>query len=221
MAKQAAGILLYRRGRAGLEVLLAHPGGPLWARKDAGAWTLPKGQFTDSELPLDAAKREFEEEMGSAPSGEFHPLGTIRQPSGKVIHAWAAESDFDVRTVKSNLFELEWPPKTGLMAEFPEIDRAGWFSIAEAGLSFVLRYLFFVLAVAIATAPSVPHADSAGAFLRASCRASAALHHSSLSAGGWQRRRGSSGSRGRLRRGARRAPGCIRPCRCCRCGLRW
>jgi len=137
MAKQAAGILLYRRGRAGLEVLLAHPGGPLWARKDAGAWTLPKGQFTDSELPLDAAKREFEEEMGSAPSGEFHPLGTIRQPSGKVIHAWAAESDFDVRTVRSNLFELEWPPKSGLIAEFPEIDRAGWFSISEARIKII------------------------------------------------------------------------------------
>jgi predicted NUDIX family NTP pyrophosphohydrolase len=137
MAKQAAGILLYRRGRAGLEVLLAHPGGPLWARKDAGAWTLPKGQFTDSELPLDAAKREFEEEMGSAPSGEFQSLGTIRQPSGKVIHAWAAEADFDVRTVKSNLFELEWPPKSGLTAEFPEIDRAGWFSIAEARIKII------------------------------------------------------------------------------------
>jgi predicted NUDIX family NTP pyrophosphohydrolase len=137
MAKQAAGILLYRRGRAGLEVLLAHPGGPLWARKDAGSWTLPKGQFTDNELPLDAAKREFEEEMGSAPSGEFQPLGTIKQPSGKLIHAWAAESDFDVRTVRSNLFELEWPPKSGLKAEFPEIDRAGWFPVAEARVKII------------------------------------------------------------------------------------
>jgi len=137
MAKQAAGILLYRRGRAGLEVLLAHPGGPLWARKDAGAWTLPKGQFTDSELPLDAAKREFEEEMGSAPSGEFQSLGSIKQPSGKVIHAWAVESDFDIRTVRSNLFELEWPPKSGVKAEFPEIDRAGWFAIAEARIKII------------------------------------------------------------------------------------
>lgn len=132
MPKQAAGILLYRRGPAGLTVLLAHPGGPLWARKDDGAWTLPKGQFTDSEAPLDAAKREFEEEMGSKPSGEFLPLGTLKQPSGKIIHAWAAESDFDVTTVKSNLFSLEWPPKSGKMGEFPEIDRAGWFSIEEA-----------------------------------------------------------------------------------------
>jgi predicted NUDIX family NTP pyrophosphohydrolase len=130
--KQAAGILLYRRGRTGLEVLLAHPGGPLWARKDAGAWTLPKGQFTEGELPLNAAKREFEEEMGSPPTGDFQPLGTIKQPSGKIIHAWAAEADFDARTVKSNLFSMEWPPKSGRMGEFPEVDRAGWFSIEEA-----------------------------------------------------------------------------------------
>ena len=137
MPKQAAGILLFRRGPAGLEVLLAHPGGPLWARKDAGAWTLPKGQFTEGELPLDAAKREFEEEMGSAPAGAFIALGTVKQPSGKIIHAWAAESDFDVTTVKSNLFELEWPPKSGRKAEFPEVDRAGWFSIEEARLKIL------------------------------------------------------------------------------------
>lgn len=144
MAKQAAGILLYRRGHAGLEVLLAHPGGPLWARKDAGAWTIPKGQFTDNELPLDAAKREFEEEMGSAPTGAFEPLGSIRQPSGKVIHVWAAQSDFDVRTVRSNLFELEWPPKSGQVAEFPEIDRAGWFSLEEARIKIIKGQVAFL-----------------------------------------------------------------------------
>jgi predicted NUDIX family NTP pyrophosphohydrolase len=132
MPKQAAGILLFRRGPTGLEVLLAHPGGPLWARKDYGAWTLPKGQFTDGEAPLDAAKREFEEEMGSKPTGDFRPLGTLKQPSGKVIHAWAAESDFDAGTVKSNLFSMEWPPRSGMMGEFPEVDRACWFSIEEA-----------------------------------------------------------------------------------------
>jgi predicted NUDIX family NTP pyrophosphohydrolase len=132
LAKQAAGILLFRRGPAGLQVLLAHPGGPLWARKDDGAWTLPKGQFTDGELPLDAAKREFEEEMGSAPVGEFQSLGTLKQPSGKVIHAWCAESDFDCANVKSNLFSMEWPPKSGKAAEFPEVDRAEWFAIDEA-----------------------------------------------------------------------------------------
>ena len=132
MPKQAAGILLFRRGQAGLEVLLAHPGGPLWSRKDYGAWTLPKGQFTDGELPLDAAKREFEEEMGSAAAGEFRALGTLKQPSGKVIHAWAAESDFDCASVKSNLFSMEWPRGSGKNAEFPEVDREAWFSIAEA-----------------------------------------------------------------------------------------
>ena len=133
MPKQAAGILLYRRGRSGLEVLLAHPGGPLWARKDAGAWTLPKGQFTDGELPLDAAKREFEEEMGSAPSGEFQPLGTLKQPSGKVIHAWAAESDFDAATrARATCSRWSGRRNPGGCAEFPEVDRAGWFSIDEA-----------------------------------------------------------------------------------------
>jgi predicted NUDIX family NTP pyrophosphohydrolase len=145
LAKQAAGILLYRRrpapagagGSAGVEVLLAHPGGPLWARKDAGAWTLPKGQFTEGELPLDAARREFEEEMGSKPGGEFQSLGTLKQRSGKVIHAWAAESDFDVTTVKSNLFTLEWPPRSGQMGEFPEVDRAAWFTIEEARIKIL------------------------------------------------------------------------------------
>ena len=132
MPKQAAGILLYRRGRSGIEVLLAHPGGPLWARKDLGSWTMPKGQFVEGELPLDAAKREFEEEMGTAPSGVFQPLGTLKQPSGKIIHAWAAESDFDATTVKSNLFMMEWPPKSGRNGEFPEVDRAAWISIEEA-----------------------------------------------------------------------------------------
>lgn len=132
MAKQAAGILLYRRGPRGLEVLLAHPGGPLWSRKDLGAWTLPKGQFNGDERPIAAAKREFEEEMGSPPAGEFVEIGSIKQPSGKVVHAFVAESDFDVATVQSNLFSLEWPPKSGQHAQFPEIDRAAWFSVDEA-----------------------------------------------------------------------------------------
>src|SRR4029453_12371742 len=132
MAKQAAGILLYRRRPTGPEGLLAHPGGPLWSRKDYAAGPIPKGQFTDNEQPLDAAKREFEEEMGSAPSGQFQSLGTLKQPSGKIIHAWAAESDFDAASVKSNLFSMEWPPRSGQTAEFPEVDRAGWFSIEEA-----------------------------------------------------------------------------------------
>ncbi len=132
MPKQAAGILLYRNGPLGLEVLLAHPGGPLWAKKDLGAWTVPKGQFTGGELPIAAAKREFEEEMGSPPTGVFVELGSIKQPSGKVVYVFTAESDFDTATVKSNLFSLEWPPKSGSFADFPEVDRAGWFSIEEA-----------------------------------------------------------------------------------------
>jgi predicted NUDIX family NTP pyrophosphohydrolase len=132
MPKQAAGILLYRQSPRGLEVLLAHPGGPLWARKDLGAWTMPKGQFGPDESALDAAKREFEEEMGSPVRGEFVELGSIRQPSGKIVHAFTAESDFDIATVKSNLFSLEWPPRSGKHGQFPEVDRAEWFSIEEA-----------------------------------------------------------------------------------------
>ena len=132
MPKQAAGILLYRQTVQGLEVLLAHPGGPLWARKDLGAWTIPKGQFGDDESALDAAKREFAEEMGSPATGAFAGIGSIRQPSGKIVHAFAAESDFDVTTVKSNLFTLEWPPRSGRNGQFPEVDRAEWFSIDEA-----------------------------------------------------------------------------------------
>jgi len=137
MPKQAAGILLYRRDPSGVQVLLAHPGGPLWTRKDYAAWTIPKGQFTDGELPLDAAKREFEEEMGSAPSGNFQSIGTLKQPSGKVIHAWAAEGEFDCSSMKSNLFSMEWPPKSGQMGEFPEIDRAAWFPIDQARMKIL------------------------------------------------------------------------------------
>ena len=132
MPKQAAGILLYRQTTRGLEVLLAHPGGPLWARKDLGAWTIPKGQFGDDESALEAARREFEEEMGSPASGEFVELGSIRQPSGKIVHAFTAAADFDVSTVKSNLFTLEWPPRSGKIGQFPEIDRAEWFVVEEA-----------------------------------------------------------------------------------------
>ena len=132
LPKQAAGILLYRQSPGGLEVLLAHPGGPLWSRKDLGAWTIPKGQFGQEESALDAAKREFHEEMGSPAEGEFVELGSIRQPSGKIVHAFTAESDFDVTQVKSNLFTLEWPPRSGRTGQYPEVDRAEWFSIDEA-----------------------------------------------------------------------------------------
>jgi predicted NUDIX family NTP pyrophosphohydrolase len=133
MPKQSAGILLYRRSPQGLEVLLVHPGGPLWAKKDDGAWSIPKGEFEEPETPLDAALREFREELGAPPpAGEPESLGTVRQPSGKVVHAWALEGDFDPRALHSNTFSLEWPPRSGRHIEVPEVDRAAWYSMSQA-----------------------------------------------------------------------------------------
>jgi predicted NUDIX family NTP pyrophosphohydrolase len=133
MAKRSAAILLFRRGGGGLEVFLVHPGGPFWAKKDLGAWSLPKGEYDTSENPLSAARREFEEETGvRLESGTFLPLGELKQPGGKVVTAWALEGDTDPALVKSNLFEMEWPPKSGKMQAFPEVDRAGWFSVPAA-----------------------------------------------------------------------------------------
>jgi predicted NUDIX family NTP pyrophosphohydrolase len=132
MAKVSAGILVFRRRPSGLEVMLAHPGGPFWAKKDLGAWSIPKGLADEGEALLDAAKREFLEETGMAVNGEFLDLGAHKQPSGKTIAAWACEGDFDPALLKSNTFTVEWPPRSGRMAEFPEVDRAAWFSIAEA-----------------------------------------------------------------------------------------
>ena len=131
-SRQSAGILVFRGDLPELEVLLAHPGGPFWSKKDAGAWTIPKGEFTDDEEPLGAAKREFEEEMGSPIDGEFLELEPLRQPGSKVIYAWAVRADFDPARLSSNLFTMEWPPKSGRQQDFPEVDRAAWFSIAEA-----------------------------------------------------------------------------------------
>jgi predicted NUDIX family NTP pyrophosphohydrolase len=132
MPKRSAGILMYRRAGAGVEVLLVHPGGPFWARKDLGAWSIPKGEYAEGEEPLAVAMRELEEETGARPSGDFLPLGEIVQPGRKIVTAWAVESDFDVGALKSNLFEMEWPPKSGRRASFPEVDRAEWFSIEDA-----------------------------------------------------------------------------------------
>jgi len=133
MPKQSAGILLYRRRPHGLEVLLVHPGGPFWAKKDDGAWSIPKGEFEDPESPLGAALREFAEELGAAPpSGDPRSLGSAAQPGGKVVHAWALEGDFDPAGLRSNTFSLEWPPRSGRRIEIPEVDRASWFSIPEA-----------------------------------------------------------------------------------------
>lgn len=133
VAARSAGILLYRRRSGALEVLLVHPGGPFWARRDAGAWSLPKGEYGSGEDPLAAARREFAEELGiSPPDGPGHELGQIRQKSGKSVSAWALEGDLDVEAVMSNTFELEWPPRSGRREQFPEVDRAQWFSLHEA-----------------------------------------------------------------------------------------
>ena len=134
MPKRSAGLLVYRRVDGRLEVLLVHPGGPFWARKDDGAWSLPKGEYEPDEDPLEVALREFREELGSEPpdpSGTTF-LGELPQPSGKRVVAWAVPGDLDVGTVRSNTFTMEWPPRSGRTREFPEVDRAGWFDLGTA-----------------------------------------------------------------------------------------
>ena len=131
MAKHSAGILMYRR-REGIEVFLVHPGGPYWAKKDAGVWSIPKGELTSEEDPLEAAKREFKEETSFGVNGHFIPLTPLKQPSRKVVHAWAVKGDCDPATIKSNTFSMEWPPHSGRNQEFPEVDRAGWFTVEAA-----------------------------------------------------------------------------------------
>jgi predicted NUDIX family NTP pyrophosphohydrolase len=132
MAKKAsAGLLLFRR-RGELEVFLVHPGGPFWAKKDAGAWSLPKGEIGEGEEPLETAKREFTEETGFTVDGEFRRLDPVKQSGGKVVHAWAIEADCDPAQLRSNRFSMDWPPKSGKAREFPEVDRAAWFTIPEA-----------------------------------------------------------------------------------------
>lgn len=156
MARRSAGLLLFRRAAPGLEVLLVHPGGPLWARKDAGAWSIPKGEVRDEEDPLAAARREFTEETGMEVSGEFLPLGEVRQPGGKVVVAWAVEGDCDPASIRSNTFWMEWPPRSGRQRAFPEIDRAAWFPIAAARekiLNGQLPLLDRLLAAAGASTP--------------------------------------------------------------------
>lgn len=125
--------MLYRRVADGLEVFLVHPGGPFFANKDLGFWSIPKGEYRPDENPLDAAQREFTEETGFAVAGPFVELGTIRQASGKLVTAWAVEGDCDPSALKSNWCEIEWPPRSGRRIEIPEVDRGGWFSLAEAG----------------------------------------------------------------------------------------
>ncbi|MGN6216989.1 MAG: NUDIX domain-containing protein [Solirubrobacterales bacterium] len=133
--KRSAGILLFRRNGGETEFLLVHPGGPFWAKKDAGAWSIPKGQIEDEEEPRACAVRELEEELGQAPEldpEELIELGSIRQRAGKVVEAWAAEADFDPAALASNTFTMEWPPRSGSQSEFPEVDRAEWFDLETA-----------------------------------------------------------------------------------------
>jgi predicted NUDIX family NTP pyrophosphohydrolase len=132
MASTSSGLLLYRRAAAGVEVLLVHPGGPFWARKDAGAWSIPKGEVAADEDLLEAAIREVREELGVAVGGRFVALAPQRQRGGKVVHAWAVEAPFDPATLVSNTFEIEWPPRSGRRQTFPEVDRAAWFGLDEA-----------------------------------------------------------------------------------------
>jgi predicted NUDIX family NTP pyrophosphohydrolase len=129
---KSAGILVYRRREAGLEVFLVHPGGPFWAKKDLGAWSIPKGEFGDEEDPLDAALREFSEETGQTIGGDFLTLTPAKQKSRKIVHAFAVEGEVDAERIVSNEFEMEWPPRSGKLQRFPEIDRGAWFPLAEA-----------------------------------------------------------------------------------------
>jgi predicted NUDIX family NTP pyrophosphohydrolase len=132
MARKSAGILMYRRVADMVLVLLVHPGGPFWIKRDRGAWSIPKGEYDPEEEPEMAARREFAEEMGLEPKGELKPLGELRQRGGKLVTAFALEGDFDVGSLKSNMFEMEWPPRSGRLQSFPEVDRAEWFALPLA-----------------------------------------------------------------------------------------
>jgi predicted NUDIX family NTP pyrophosphohydrolase len=145
MPRTSAGILLYRAGAGGPEVLIGHMGGPFWARKDAGGWSIPKGEYGPGEEAFAVACREFEEELGTpVPAAHFLPLGELRTTSSKVLTVWAAEGDLDASAAVSNTFELEWPPRSGRMQEFPEIDRAAWFGIEEARTRLVKGQVGFL-----------------------------------------------------------------------------
>jgi predicted NUDIX family NTP pyrophosphohydrolase len=128
MAKNSAGLLLYRNSAKSFEVFLVHPGGPFWSRRDEGSWSIPKGEFTEGENPLEAAKREFREETGLGVDGQFEELHPVSQPGGKTVYAWAVEGDLDVSAIRSNNFSIEWPPKSGKIENFPEVDRGAWFN---------------------------------------------------------------------------------------------
>lgn len=149
MKKQSAGILLYRLTKHGPQVLLVHPGGPFWAKKDLGAWSIPKGEFEAGEPPLTAARREFHEETGfTLPPGEPLSLGTAKLSSGKLIHAWALLGDANAPALKSNMFRMEWPPKSGVELEFPEVDKAAWYTFDEAKVKINKGQVPFIEALA-------------------------------------------------------------------------
>jgi len=137
MIKKSAGILAYRKRAGELQVFLMHPGGPFWKKKDSGAWSIPKGEVADNETDEATARREFEEETGFVITGNLIPLKPIRQKNGKIVTAWAVEQDLDADKIKSNLFEMEWPPKSGKYQQFPEMDRAAWFSVKEAEMKMI------------------------------------------------------------------------------------
>lgn len=132
MSKKSAGVLVYRKAGPSVEVFLVHPGGPFWVKKDDGGWSIPKGEFEEGEDPLAAAKREFQEETGFAMDGIFEALDPVRQAGGKIVYAWSVQGDLDASAIRSNSFFLEWPPRSGKTREFPEVDRAEWFSLAQA-----------------------------------------------------------------------------------------
>ncbi|MBR1300603.1 NUDIX domain-containing protein [Bradyrhizobium sp. AUGA SZCCT0042] len=141
---ESAGLLLFRKRDSDIQFLLGHPGGPFWSRKDAGAWSIPKGLISPGEEPLAAARREFAEETGHHPTGDFIPLGAVKQAGGKVVHAWAVQGDWDPAGLRSNTFEMEWPPRSGRRQAFPELDRAAWFNVYEARLKILNGQVLFI-----------------------------------------------------------------------------
>ena len=147
MSKRTAGLLMFRQKAGGIEILLVHPGGPFWKKKDTGAWSIPKGICEPDEELLTTAQREFHEETGFDCLPPFIELGTVRQPSGTAMTAWAFAGDADPATLVSNAFEMEWPPRSGKLAAFPEVDRAGWFGLPEARLKILKGQLEFIAAL--------------------------------------------------------------------------
>jgi predicted NUDIX family NTP pyrophosphohydrolase len=144
MPKKSAGILMYRLRKDVLEVLLVHPGGPYWAKKDIGSWSIPKGEYTDTKDPFNVAKREFEEETSFQVDGDFTPLTPLEQPSGKIVSAWTVEGDCDASKIKSNTFLMEWPPRSGKKQEFPEVDRGEWFTTDMAKKNLLKGQVGFI-----------------------------------------------------------------------------